>query len=177
MHADPARVRAAHASFSSMLPTLGARQPDITQACLRPCPSDAMPIMGAVPGTANAFVCAGHNCWGILWGPASGRAMAELVLDGQCTFLDLQPFSPARFIPGALRRHTVSLQFRGCFREVEFHFLTQPLAAPGTLHPILQPSYQRVRHSAPITRAIASVSLAYFRVSTASCLRPAAVIL
>jgi hypothetical protein len=48
--------------------------------------------------------------------------------------------SPARFSPGALRRHTVCLQFRGFFRKVEFHFLTQRLAAPGAFYPIPQPS-------------------------------------
>src|SRR5262249_20288726 len=35
----------------------------------------------------------------------------------------------------------------------------------GASHPIPQASYKHVRHSAPVTRAIASVSLAYFRVS------------
>ena len=84
--------------------------------------------------------------------------------------------SPARFNPGALRRHAVCFQFRGFFRKVEFDFLTQRLAAPGAFYPISKPS-KHVRYSAPITRAIANVSLAYCRVSIASCLRPAAVIL
>jgi hypothetical protein len=48
--------------------------------------------------------------------------------------------SPARFSPGALRRHTVCLQFRGFFRKVEFHFLAQRVAAPGAFYPIPQPS-------------------------------------
>jgi hypothetical protein len=48
--------------------------------------------------------------------------------------------SPARFSPGALRRHTICLQFRGFFRKVEFHFLTQLLAALGAFYPIPQPS-------------------------------------
>jgi hypothetical protein len=61
-------------------------------------------------------------------------------------------------------------------RDAQFLFLTQRLAASCTLHPIPQPSYSHVRHSVPITREISSVSFTYFRVSTASCLRPAAVI-
>jgi len=32
------------------------------------------------------------------------------------------------------------LQFRGSFRKVKFHFLTQRLAAPGAFYPIPQPS-------------------------------------
>jgi len=53
--------------------------------------------------------------------------------------------------------------------------LAQRLAAPGALHPIPQPSYQHVRHSAPSHGRSPTVSFAYFRVSTANCLRPAAV--
>jgi hypothetical protein len=48
--------------------------------------------------------------------------------------------SPARFSPGAVRRHAVRFEFRGFFRKVEFHFLTERLAAPGAFYPIPQPS-------------------------------------
>ena len=40
---------------------------------------------------------AGHNCWGIAWAPACGKAMAELVLEGRCQSVNLKPFDPARF--------------------------------------------------------------------------------
>ena len=102
---DPARVAAARKSFAVLSPPLGkvapgaaqACAPDVTQACLRPCPQDGRPMMGRVPGTANAFLACGHNCWGILWGPASGLAMAELVLRGESTTIDLRAFDPGRF--------------------------------------------------------------------------------
>jgi hypothetical protein len=45
--ADPARVEAAAAAFSSMV-SAAARPPDTVQACMRPCPPDALPIMGKV---------------------------------------------------------------------------------------------------------------------------------
>ena len=53
--------------------------------------------MGRVPGVANATVAAGHNCWGITWAPATGAAMAELIVDGRSKVLDLRPFRVGRF--------------------------------------------------------------------------------
>ncbi len=57
--------------------------------------------MGRIAGHANAYISAGHNCWGILWGPVSGLLMAELILEGRATTVDLAPFSPDRFLPRA----------------------------------------------------------------------------
>lgn len=70
---------------------------------MRPCPPDALPYMGTIPGYNGAYINAGHNCWGIAWAPACGKAMAELVLDGECTCLDLSPFDPARFTTSTKR--------------------------------------------------------------------------
>ena len=39
--------------------------------------------------------------WGILWAPVSGLAMAELLVDGKASCVDLAPFSPARFVQRA----------------------------------------------------------------------------
>jgi glycine/D-amino acid oxidase-like deaminating enzyme len=97
VHADPARVKAATDSFSMMSKRL-AGEPDVTQACMRPCPPDAMPYMGAVPGVSGAYMSAGHNCWGILWAPVSGLAMSQLLVDGKSSVVDLRPFDPARFM-------------------------------------------------------------------------------
>ena len=58
--ADPKRVEAASSSFRSMT-SLGDPTPDITQACMRPCPSDALPVMGKIDGIEGAYVSAGHN--------------------------------------------------------------------------------------------------------------------
>lgn len=68
------------------------------EAGLMPCTDDEMPIMGKVPGMKGCYVASGHGYWGILFGPASGLAMAELVLDGHATFVDLDRFSPTRFV-------------------------------------------------------------------------------
>lgn len=50
------------------------------RACARPQSADGRPLIGAVPGRRNLFVCAGHGPWGISTGPASARLIADLVL-------------------------------------------------------------------------------------------------
>ncbi len=69
------------------------------QACFRPLTRDGLPLIGGVPGMANAYVATGHSVWGILNAPATGEAMAELILDGAARTLDLAPFSPGRLQP------------------------------------------------------------------------------
>ena len=66
---------------------------------MRPCASDGLPIMGAIPNFEGAYVSTGHNCWGILWAPISGLAMSELIVSGKSTVVNLAPFSPSRFLP------------------------------------------------------------------------------
>lgn len=70
---------------------------EVKQACHLPLVQDGLPCLGAVPGTSGAFVATGAGCWGILLGPATGQAMAELILDGKPSSVDLRPFDPARF--------------------------------------------------------------------------------
>lgn len=76
------------------------KQPS-SQACMRPCPPDALPILGEVPTCPNAYLSCGHNCWGILWAPVTGLVMAELIADGKASTVDLRPFSVRRFMPSA----------------------------------------------------------------------------
>src|SRR5690606_1503127 len=68
------------------------------QACHRPITRDGLPLIGAAPGAPGAFVATGHSVWGILNAPATGEAVAPLILDGRPT-LDLAPFDPARLPP------------------------------------------------------------------------------
>lgn len=67
------------------------------QACILPCTDDGLPVIGELPGVKGCYVATGHSCWGILNGPATGAALAELVLDGEAGLVDLTPFSPSRF--------------------------------------------------------------------------------
>ena len=71
---------------------LGQIAPHTKQSCYLPTTADGVPIIGEVPGVKGAFVAAGHGCWGILNGPATGEAMAELLVEGKAKHVDLGVF-------------------------------------------------------------------------------------
>ncbi|EAZ02818.1 hypothetical protein OsI_24943 [Oryza sativa Indica Group] len=74
------------------------------QACYLPCTDDGLPVIGEMPGVKGCYVATGHSCWGILNAPATGAALAELILDGDAKIVDLAPFSPARFLKKKSKR-------------------------------------------------------------------------
>mmetsp|Transcript_15823 Transcript_15823/g.28493 ORF Transcript_15823/g.28493 Transcript_15823/m.28493 type:complete len:387 (-) Transcript_15823:372-1532(-) len=97
---DAQDARAARAAFSSISSIGQGTPPSTLQACVRPCTLDGLPLMGDIPGyDSTAFLACGHSCWGILWGPISGLAMAELILLGESTSLDLSAFDVRRTGP------------------------------------------------------------------------------
>jgi glycine/D-amino acid oxidase-like deaminating enzyme len=67
-----------------------------SQACFRPVTQDGLPLIGAVPGAPGVYVATGHSVWGILNAPATGEAMAELILDGLSKVVNLSLFDTAR---------------------------------------------------------------------------------
>jgi glycine/D-amino acid oxidase-like deaminating enzyme len=73
------------------------------QACYRPVTQDGLPLIGKIPGIQGAYVATGHSVWGVLNAPATGEALAELILDGAATSTDLRPFDPGRLRPLAPR--------------------------------------------------------------------------
>ncbi len=100
---DPAAVAAdegAHARLEALCraisPALAVAPIRARQACFRPVTEDGLPLLGPVPGIAGAYVATGHNVWGMLNAPATGEAMAELILDGAARHIDLAPFAPQR---------------------------------------------------------------------------------
>ncbi len=100
---DPADVgpdAGAHARLEalcrSLSPTLAAAPIVARQACFRPVVEDGLPLIGRVAGVENAYVATGHSVWGMLNAPATGEAMAELILDGAARQVDLAPFAPGR---------------------------------------------------------------------------------
>lgn len=70
---------------------------EASQSCYLPLSPDGPPVIGAVPGVKGAYIASGHSCWGILNGPATGLAMAELIVKGKSTSIDISALSPARF--------------------------------------------------------------------------------
>ena len=65
-------------------------------ACYRPVTLDGIPLIGPVPGAPGVFLATGHAVWGILNAPATGRMIAEMILDGASRSLDASPFAVSR---------------------------------------------------------------------------------
>jgi glycine/D-amino acid oxidase-like deaminating enzyme len=77
-------------------PALGESKILARQACYQPVTEVGLPLIGPVPGVKGIYVATGHSVWGILNAPATGEAMAELIVDGVARTVDLSRFHPGR---------------------------------------------------------------------------------
>ena len=72
----------------------------------RPIMTDGqMPVVGRLPGFANAYVASGHGAFGVTVSPATGRLLAALIAGGEDAALAaerLAPLDPARYAGGAV---------------------------------------------------------------------------
>jgi glycine/D-amino acid oxidase-like deaminating enzyme len=100
---DPAEVTTdagAQARLKAMIrtfaPALADAQLMAAQACYRPVTRDGLPLLGQVPTVEGLYVATGHSVWGILNAPATGEAMAELLVDGKTRTIDISAFDPGR---------------------------------------------------------------------------------
>jgi sarcosine oxidase subunit beta len=66
-------------------------------AGLRALTPDYHAIVGGVPGIDGFFLANGFNGHGFMHAPAVGRLLAEVVLDGRASSLDITPLSLGRF--------------------------------------------------------------------------------
>lgn len=64
------------------VPALADSTVALQTACLRPAISDGLPAMGRVDGRHDLYVATGGGRKGVLLGPAMGRAIADLIVDG-----------------------------------------------------------------------------------------------
>lgn len=109
---DEGAIARLKALCDRMSPVL-ARAPVVaSQACCRPVTADGLPLIGAVPGARGAYVATGHSVWGILNAPATGEAIAELILDGAARMVDLSAFDPARLAALDPEHVAVTRRFR-----------------------------------------------------------------
>ena len=92
----PEKLRAMTELFA---PELSRAEILASQACYRPVTQDGMPLIGQVPGVVGAYIATGHGVWGMLNGPATGEALAELILDGAAATVDIAPFDASRLPP------------------------------------------------------------------------------
>lgn len=100
---DPADVlpdEGAHERLEALCrnisPALAAAPIKARQVCFRPVTEDGLPLIGRVPGVDGAYVATGHSVWGMLNAPATGEAMAELIVDGTARHVELAQFAPGR---------------------------------------------------------------------------------
>jgi glycine/D-amino acid oxidase-like deaminating enzyme len=96
---DPGACERLRAMTGTFAPALASAELVAAQACYRPITRDGLPLLGRVPGLDAAYVATGHSVWGILNAPASGEAMAELVVDGAARSVEIAAFDPARLPP------------------------------------------------------------------------------
>jgi glycine/D-amino acid oxidase-like deaminating enzyme len=96
---DPQAIERLRSICERLSPAFSPERIIAKQACFRPITQDYVPLIGRVPGIAGAYVATGHNVWGILNAPATGEAMAELIVDGEAHTVDLAPFDPGRLPP------------------------------------------------------------------------------
>ncbi|MBI4382078.1 MAG: FAD-binding oxidoreductase, partial [candidate division NC10 bacterium] len=71
-------------------------------AGLREMTPDELAIVGPVPETQGFFVAAGFSGHGFMHAPAIGKVMAELILDGKASTIDISALSLERFRMGRL---------------------------------------------------------------------------
>ena len=84
------------AALVRMLPAMADAQVAHQTACLRPVAADGLLVLGGVPGLEHLYVATGAGRKGILYGPAMGRAIADLILAGSAR-VALEAFAPGRF--------------------------------------------------------------------------------
>ncbi|PFH55490.1 hypothetical protein XA68_18168 [Ophiocordyceps unilateralis] len=86
--------------IATLSPLLAGAPVKAKQACYLPrhmrFGQESGPLLGrtTVPGL---WVAAGHTCWGIQNGPATGKLMSEMLLDGAATSADVEKLDPRKF--------------------------------------------------------------------------------
>jgi glycine/D-amino acid oxidase-like deaminating enzyme len=94
---DPGAIERLETMCRRLSPVLAAAKILARQACYRPITRDGLPLIGPIPGIAGAYLATGHSVWGILNAPATGEAVAELMVDGAAHTVDLSAFDLRRF--------------------------------------------------------------------------------
>ena len=97
-----------------------------TRVGSRPATADGRPVVGPVPGWANAFVATGHGAEGLLLGPYSALVVARMVLGGEPAQDPIERASTARVLAGYGRDGLPRGGF-DCYRRRGWN-------PPGTVH-------------------------------------------
>jgi sarcosine oxidase, subunit beta len=94
-------------SIAGLIERVAARVPALAEAGIRrgvtgvyDVSPDFRPLIGEVPGVNGLFVCAGFSGMGFKISPAVGLTVAERLLDGRASSVDISAFAPDRFERG-----------------------------------------------------------------------------
>jgi D-amino-acid dehydrogenase len=90
---DPRRVQAIVAAARPYLRGAAWEQRTAEWMGPRPMTPNGLPLIGALDRARRIFVAAGHNMLGVTLAPTTGRALAELIVEGDAR-IDLRPFAP-----------------------------------------------------------------------------------
>lgn len=97
---DDAQCDDLAAYIATISPALAAAPIRAKQACYLPqhvrFGTERGPLLGPT-STPGVWIAAGHTCWGIQNGPATGYLMAEWILDGEPTAANIDVLHPAKF--------------------------------------------------------------------------------
>ncbi|KAL1868284.1 hypothetical protein Daus18300_006008 [Diaporthe australafricana] len=97
---DEAQCDDLAAYIGTVSPALAAAPVKARQACYLPrhmrFGDERGPLIGQT-SSPGVWVAAGHTCWGIQNGPATGFLVAEMLLDGAATSADIEVLDPKKF--------------------------------------------------------------------------------
>ena len=84
-------------SFTRWIPLLARVRALRFFAGFRPLCKDELPVIGPLPGCSKLIVASGHGRTGVRFSASTGKAVSEMVVDGQAE-QPVEALSPARFV-------------------------------------------------------------------------------
>lgn len=94
---DESVVADIRTDLARRLPSLADAPTLCSWSGFRPYCEDQLPVIGGAPGRDDIFVAAGHFRMGVMAAPATGLALAQLIVEGE-TDIDLTAMAPSRFV-------------------------------------------------------------------------------
>lgn len=107
--ADPFDDTVEPAWFEAVVTRAHERVPCLAQASIRiedcwaglyDMSPDGHALLGLAPGVENLFLATGSSGHGVMHAPALGQLLAEIVLEGEASTLDVRALRPSRFAEG-----------------------------------------------------------------------------
>ena len=89
---------------SKLSPTLSKGHILRKQACFLPVlnvPTSSGPLIGET-NVKDLYIASGHSCWGINNAPATGKLMAEILLDGEATSAEISSLDPKLYFDATI---------------------------------------------------------------------------